>query len=150
MPTTLTLAELAGATVPIDLGTSPWITVDQAMIDTFADATRDHQWIHVDPDKAATGPFGQTIAHGFLTVSLLPEMLSQLLDIPDSGMGVNYGMDRLRLTSPVPSGSRIRGRASIVGVERKGDGVLLRAEMTVEVDGGDKPALVGTFLALRY
>ncbi len=150
MPTTLTLAELAGATVPIDLGASPWITVDQAMIDTFADATRDHQWIHVDPEKAAAGPFGQTIAHGFLTVSLLPEMLSQLLDIPDSGMGVNYGMDRLRLTSPVPSGSRIRGRASIVGVERKGDGVLLRAEMTVEVDGGDKPALVGTFLALRY
>ncbi|WP_370328295.1 MaoC family dehydratase [Euzebya sp.] len=150
MPTALTLAELADATDEIDLGTSPWITVDQAMIDTFADATRDHQWIHVDAEKAADGPFGQTIAHGFLTASLLPEMLSELLEIPDSGMGVNYGMDRLRLTAPVPSGSRIRAAGKVVGTERKGDGVLIRAEMTVEIEGSDKPALVGTFLALRY
>ena len=149
MPTTMTLSELESAG-ELDLGASPWIEVDQAMIDLFADATRDHQWIHVDHDKAAEGPFGGTIAHGFLTASLLPEMLKGLLDVTDSRMGVNYGMDRLRLTSPVPTGSRIRAHAKVAGTERKGDGVLVRTDMTVEIEGQEKPALVGTFLTLRY
>ncbi|MEE8603345.1 MaoC family dehydratase [Euzebya tangerina] len=149
MPVTMTKDELAAAS-DVDLGTSEWIRVDQAMIELFADATRDHQWIHVDHDKAAQGPFGQTIAHGFLTVSLLPEMLGQMLSVEGSVMGVNYGMDRLRLTSPVPSGARIRARGTILSTEPKGEGILVRTEMTVEIEGQEKPAMIGVFLTLRY
>lgn len=146
---TMTLAELRDAQ-DVDLGASDWIDVTQDMIEQFADATHDHQWIHVDHDKAAAGPFGGTIAHGFLTVALLPEMLGQILDVPDSTMGVNYGMDRLRLTAPVASGARVRGVGLLKSTEERGDGVLVRTEMTVEIQGQDKPALVGTFLTLRY
>ncbi len=149
MPITMTFDELAEA-ADVDLGVTDWITVDQDMIELFADATHDHQWIHVDHEKAAAGPFGGTIAHGFLTVSLLPELLGRLIEVTGTRMGVNYGMDRLRLTSPVPSGARIRGRGRIIETERKGEGVLVRTEMTVEIEGQDKPALVGVFLTLRY
>ncbi|WP_370326764.1 MaoC family dehydratase [Euzebya sp.] len=145
----MTMEELAEVD-ELDLGVTDWVTVDQDMIDLFADATRDHQWIHVDHEKATAGPFGQTIAHGFLTVSLLPELLSQLLEVPDTKMGVNYGMDRLRLTAPVPSGASIRARGKVLGVERKGEGLLVRTEMTIEIEGQEKPAMVGVFLTLRY
>jgi acyl dehydratase len=149
MSTTMTLEELADADT-VDLGATEWMTIDQDMIDLFADATHDHQWIHVDHDKAAKGPFGGTIAHGFLTVALLPELLGKLMTISDSQMGVNYGMDRLRLTSPVPSGAKVRAKGNIIETERKGEGVLVKTEMTVEIEGQDKPAMVGVFLTLRY
>jgi acyl dehydratase len=149
MSTTLTFDELRNAT-DLDLGVTDWFEVGQDMIDRFADATLDHQWIHVDHEKAAQGPFGQTIAHGFLTVSLLPDMLGRLITVTGSQMGVNYGMDRLRLTSPVPSGARIRARGKILDTEEKGQGVLVRTEMTIEIEGQEKPAMVGVFLTLRY
>ncbi len=149
MASTMTIAELESAK-DLDLGVTDWVQIDQAMIEQFADATRDHQWIHVDHEKAAAGPFGGTIAHGFLTVSLLPELLGQLMTVEGSQMGVNYGMDRLRLTSPVPSGARIRARGRILETEPKGQGILVRTEMTIEIEGQDKPAMVGVFLTLRY
>ena len=149
MAVTLTMDELGDAE-DLDIGASDWIQIDQPMIELFADATRDHQWIHVDHDKAAEGPFGQTIAHGFLTVSLLPELLGQMITVEGSKMGVNYGMDRLRLTSPVPSGARVRATGTILETEKKGEGILIKTEMTVEIEGQEKPAMVGVFLTLRY
>lgn len=149
MPTTLSLDELEKAG-EIDLGTTDWVEITQEMIDQFADATRDHQWIHVDPERAAKGPFGTTIAHGFLTVSLLPDLINELIEISDSGMGVNYGVDRLRLTAPVPSGSKVRAHGKLVGAERKGEGVLMRIETSVELEGSERPALLVTMLLLRY
>ncbi|MGI9017962.1 MAG: MaoC family dehydratase [Euzebya sp.] len=149
MPTTMTMEEFEQAK-DVDLGATEWFEVTQDMIDLFADATLDHQWIHVDHDKAAQGPFGQTIAHGFLTVALLPDMLGKLLTVDGSQMGVNYGMDRLRLTSPVPSGANIRARGTLRETERKGQGVLAKVDMTIEIQGQEKPAMVGVFLILRY
>jgi acyl dehydratase len=146
---TVTLSELEQLG-DIDLGTTDWVQITQEMIDRFADATGDDQWIHVDPERAATGPFGQTIAHGLLTLSLLPALVGELLEVTDSGMGVNYGLDRVRLTSPVPAGSKVRARGRLVGTERKGEGVLMRIETTVEIDGSERPALVATALLLRY
>ena len=134
----------------VDLGSSDWLEVTQEMIDGFADATGDHQWIHVDPERAAEGPFGQTIAHGYLTISLLPVLVQQLLDVTDRTMGVNYGIDRMRLTSPVPSGSRIRVHGVVKEGSRKGEGVLYRVGVEVEIEGSDRPALVGDVLYLMY
>jgi acyl dehydratase len=148
MPVTLTMAELADA-VDVPLGTSEWLTVTQEMIDQFADATGDHQWIHVDRERAAAGPFGGTIAHGYLTLSLLPRLIGDLFTVPDASMGVNYGIDRLRLTSPVPVDSRIRAVASLAGTEPKAGGRLLHVEVTIEIEDRDRPALVGTMLYLR-
>src|SRR6478752_384434 len=107
------LKKLAGS----DLGTSEWIEVTQERIDTFAEATGDHQWIHVDPERAKQGPFGRTIAHGYLTLSLLPQLMPQVLTIEDSVMGVNYGVEKVRFTSPVPVGSRVRLHARLLGSE---------------------------------
>jgi acyl dehydratase len=132
------------------LGTSSWVPVDQRQIDLFAEATGDYQWIHVDPEAAAQGPFGQTIAHGYLTLSLLPVLLSEVISVTDARMGVNYGVERVRFTSPVPSGSRVRLHAKLLGSERRSNGVLLRLGVEVEIDGGDKPALVGEVLSLAY
>ena len=148
MPVTLTMAELADAT-DVDLGTSDWLTVTQETIDTFADATGDHQWIHVDPERAAAGPFGTTIAHGDLTLSLVPQLIGDLFEVPDARLGVNYGIDRLRLTAPVPVDSRIRGRATLARTEPKGGGTLMHVDVTVEVEGQQRPALVGTVLYVR-
>src|SRR6266487_5999417 len=106
MPTELTLKELAEAK-DRDLGASPWVRIDQRHIDLFAEATGDHQWIHVDPEAAAQGPFGTTIAHGYLTLSLLPALLSEVLRVTDARMGVNYGVERARFTAPVRSGTRV-------------------------------------------
>ncbi|WP_269204070.1 MaoC family dehydratase [Nocardioides sambongensis] len=108
----ITVAELADAK-DLDLGSSPWQPVEQVRIDTFADATDDHQWIHVDPERAADGPFGRTIAHGYLTLSLVPSMLKKLMVITDHGRGTNYGLEKVRFTAPVPVDAEIRLSASI-------------------------------------
>src|ERR671933_150860 len=126
--------ELLGL-VGVELGASDWHAIDQERVDLFADATGDHQWIHVDPERAAAGPFGGTIAHGYLTLSLLPRLLSQLLRIADALMGVNYGSDRIRFTCPVPVGSRVRLHAQLLHSEPKADGRLNRIGVRMEIEG---------------
>ena len=147
MTTHLTVAQLAEATER-DLGTTAWRPITQEQIDGFADATGDRQWIHVDPAAAAEGPFGQTIAHGYLTLSLLPVLVEELLVVRDQSMGVNYGIDRLRFTQPVPSGSRVRLRAKLLGGERRENGVLYRIAAEIEIEGRERPALVGEVVYL--
>ena len=149
MPTELTIADLENASER-DLGTSDWHTVEQKHIDLFADATGDHQWIHVDPDMAAQGPFGTTVAHGYLSLSLLPLLLGQVMAVTDAKMGVNYGTDKIRFTNPVPSGSRVRAKAKLLTGQRKGDGVLYKVGVEIEIEGQDKPALVGEVLYLVF
>ena len=142
MTTTLTLEELA-ETGEKDLGTSPWHEIDQARIDLFADATDDPQWIHVDPKKATKGPFGTTVAHGYLSLSLVPLMLHEMSAVSDALLGVNYGTEKIRFTSPVPVGSRIRLHAKLLGAERKGLGVVYRVGIEIEIERQQKPAVVG-------
>jgi acyl dehydratase len=132
------------------VGTSGWTTVDQAQIDLFAEATHDHQWIHVDPQRAADGPFGGTIAHGLLTLSLLPLLVQQVYDVEGSGMGLNYGYDRVRFTAPVPVGSRLRARVELSDVVDVVGGVQLTLGVTVELEGSARPALVADWLVRRY
>ena len=132
------------------LGTSEWIEVDQRRIDRFADATGDHQWIHVDPVRAAEGPFGTTIAHGFLTLSLLPEMFARAFSIADTRMGVNYGLNRVRFTAPVPVASRLRGRFRLLAYEPIAGGAQLTVEVTIEREGADKPVCIAESLTRRY
>ena len=134
----------------VDLGTSDWVEVTQERIDQFAEATGDHQWIHVDPEKAKNGPFGQTIAHGYLTISLLPELVGGMVEVEGSKMGVNYGIDKMRLTAPVPSGSRVRAHATLKNAEEKGGGYLYRLDVQVEIEDNDRPALIGTVLYMVY
>lgn len=134
-------AELAGA-VGAELGVSEWLTIEQDRIDQFADATGDHQWIHVDPEQAAAGPFGSTIAHGYLTLSLVNHFLPQIIEVQGISMGVNYGTEKVRFPAPVPVGSRVRGRGMLAGVKELPGGVQATITVTVEVDGGDKPACV--------
>ncbi len=148
MPVTMTMDELAEAD-GLDMGASDWLEVTQELVDDFADATDDHQWIHVDPERAAEGPFGGTIAHGFWTIAMLPSLLGSMLTVSDSRMGVNYGSDRVRLTSPVPVGSRIRAVATIDHTEPKAGGHLMHVDVTVEIEDADRPALVGRVLLLR-
>ncbi len=124
------------------LGPTDWLTIDQARIDRFADATGDHQWIHVDPERAATGPFGKTIAHGYLTLSLANMFLPQLIDVRGFSHGVNVGTDRTRFLTPVTVGSRIRGRGEIVSVEEIKGAIQSIVRITIDIDGGDKPACV--------
>jgi acyl dehydratase len=140
--TTLTLAELESATER-ELGTSGWHEITQEQINQFADATGDHQWIHVDPEAAANGPFGTTVAHGYLTLSMLPRMLSEVVSVSDAVMGVNYGTEKVRFTSPVPSGSRVRLHAKLTRAERRGPSVVWTVGVKVEIEGREKPALVG-------
>jgi acyl dehydratase len=141
--------ELRGA-VGSQLGVSDWITIDQSQIDTFADATLDHQWIHVDEALAAAGPFGGTIAHGFLTLSLLSHLVSQTFRIEGTKMGVNYGLNRVRFTSPVPVGSKVRGNVELVDVTDIEGGVQMTTKVTVEIEGSERPALVAEWLTRRY
>lgn len=124
------------------LGTTDWVEVDQARINTFADATGDHQWIHVDPEAAANGPFGGTIAHGFLTLSLLPVLWHELYTVEGITMAVNYGLGKVRFVSPVPAGAKVRATAQIVGVTRLNGAVQGTLSTTIEVDGSDRPAAV--------
>jgi acyl dehydratase len=149
MTTKLTLAELE-ASSERDLGASDWETIDQKQIDTFAEATHDHQWIHVDPEMAAQGPFGTTVAHGYLTLSMLPYFVSQVLNVTDVKMGINYGTEKIRFTAPVPVGSQVRLKAKLLGSERRGEGVLYRLGVEVEIRDAEKPALVGEVLYLVF
>ena len=144
------LADLT-ALVGQPLADSDWIEVDQARIDAFADATRDPQWIHIDPVRAAAGPFGTTIAHGFLTLSLLPALLHTAFTIDDVRMGVNYGLNRARCPAPVPSGSRVRAHFKLLAFERLPDGgAQLTIEATIEREGGAKPVCVAELLTRQY
>jgi acyl dehydratase len=149
MTTKLTLAELEAST-DRDLGTSEWETIDQSQIDRFAEATHDHQWIHVDPEAAAKGPFGTTVAHGYLSLSMLPYFVSQVLNVTDVRMGINYGTEKIRFTAPVPVGSQVRLKATLRSSERRGEGVLYRLGVEVEIRGSEKPALVGEVLYLVF
>ena len=132
------------------LGPTEWITIDQARIDLFADATDDHQWIHVDAEAAADGPFGATIAHGYLTLSLVNRFMPDLLTVTNTSMGVNYGCDKVRFPSPVKVGSRIRGRGEVVSVEPAGQGLQVLVRVTVEIEGQDRPACVVDTLSRFY
>ena len=133
-----------------EVGVSSWIPIDQARIDRFAEATEDRQFIHVDPAAAAQTPFGGTIAHGFLSLSLLSRMGAEAMLVPEGlKMALNYGLDRVRFLAPVRSGSRVRGRFVLDSVEEKGPGqVLMRHNVIVEIEGEDKPALSAVWLAL--
>lgn len=133
-----------------ELGVSNWVMVDQAMIDTFAEATGDHQFIHVDPEKAKLTPFGGTIAHGFLTLSLLPRLAAEadMPKIEGVKMGVNYGGNKVRFLTPVKSGSRLRGRFKLLDIEEKRPGQWQQTqEFTVEIEGQDKPALIAEWIS---
>lgn len=133
-----------------DLGYSDWITIDQARINQFAEATGDYQWIHVDPERAAHGPFKTTIAHGYLTLSLLPVLTTGLVRVDGVRMGVNYGVNKVRFPAPVPVDSRVRARVEIVSVEDVGGGVQVTSRVTIERDGGDKPVCVAESVARFY
>lgn len=125
------------------LGVSDWLTVGQDRINTFADATDDHQWIHVDTERARSGPFGGTIAHGYLTLSLLIPLWTDLLEVEGVTTKVNYGLNKVRFPSPVPAGSRIRLTGTLADVvEVSGDGLQLTADLVVEIENGDKPACI--------
>ncbi|MER7899676.1 MaoC family dehydratase [Streptomyces sp. NPDC096046] len=132
------------------LGYTDWLEIDQKRIDLFAEATGDHQWIHVDPEKAAAGPFGTTIAHGYLTLSLLPLFGPQLIAVEGVKMGVNYGMNKVRFPAPVPVGSRLRATAAISAVEEVSGGVQVAVAFSVEREGGDKPVCVAESVARYY
>jgi acyl dehydratase len=134
----------------VELGPTDWVVMEQARIDAFADTTDDHQWIHVDPARAADGPFGATVAHGFLTLSLVPWFIAQLRRVDGLRMGVNYGLDRVRFPAPVRAGSRVRARATMTSVEPiAADAAQVITRTTVEVEGSDKPGCVADLVA-RY
>jgi acyl dehydratase len=141
MPEFHTADELRAA-VGADLGQSDWMEISQDRIDRFADATGDHQWIHVDPERAKDGPFGSTIAHGYLTLSITNRFLPELLRVPGAALGVNYGANKVRFPAPVPVGSRIRMQCEILDVEDVPGGVQVVTRNTVEVEGGEKPGCV--------
>lgn len=124
------------------VGYSDWLEITQERIDAFADATGDHQWIHVDPERAAQGPYGTTIAHGYLTLSLIPVLGNQVMEIRGFRMMINYGSDRVRFPAPVPVGSRIRAGVQLTSLERTPPGARLTSTVTVEVEGGERPAVV--------
>jgi len=138
------------AMVGQELGVSDWLSVDQTRIDQFAEATGDHQWIHIDPVKAAQGPFGKTIAHGFLTLSLLPELFAKAFDVADVRMGVNYGLNKVRFPAPVPVGSRLRGHFKLTAFEPIEGGAQITMEVTMEREGSTKPVCVAESLSRRY
>lgn len=130
------------------LGYSEWHTVTQEQIDLFAEATGDRQWIHVDPERAAQGPFGTTIAHGYLTLSLLPQLVWQVYRVDGVKMGINYGSNKVRFPSPVPSGSRVRAGVELVKLEPTKAGVQVTARVTIEREGSDKPACIAEALSV--
>ena len=129
---------------------SDWIQVTQERIQLFAEATNDHQWIHVDVERAKAGPFGAPIAHGFMTLSLLPEMGASAMEVLDARMGVNYGLNRVRFPAPVPAGSRVRGRFKLLGFETIEGGAQLTFEVLMEREGSDKPVCVAESVGRRF
>ena len=143
------LEELA-AQVGQPLADSDWILVDQARIDAFAEATADRQWIHTDPARAAQGPFGATIAHGFLTLSLLPALLADAYAVDNVRMSVNYGLNRVRFPAPLPAGSRVRARIKLLAFEPLAQGAQLTLEATIEREGHAKPVCVAEMVARKF
>jgi len=143
-------AELLAA-AGTDLGATDWLEITQERVNLFADATGDHQWIHVDVERAKQGPFGAPIAHGFLTLSLLPVFFESSFDVRGSGMGVNYGLNKVRFTAPVPVGSRLRGRMTLLSAEPfEGNGLQMTWQVQVEREGASKPVCVAESLVRRY
>lgn len=142
-------ADLASA-VGQPLGASEWLEITQDRINQFAEATGDHQWIHVDPERAKDGPFGACIAHGYLTQSLVNYFLPQIVEVRGISMGVNYGADRLRFPAPVPVGSRIRGNGELISVDEVKGGVQAVVRVTVEIEGGDRPGCVIDTISRYY
>ena len=141
------LGDLAGR----EVGVSEWLVIAQDRIDAFADATGDHQWIHVDPERARTDtPFGATIAHGFLTLSLVSALVRGAVTVGGTRMALNYGLNRVRFVSPVPSGSRIRARVALAEIEAMDDSIQAIWNVTIEVDGGTKPAVVAEWIVRYY
>lgn len=139
------------AAVGTELGATDWVSVTQERINTFADATGDHQWIHVDPERAKTGPFGACVAHGYLTLSLANLFLPQLVSYQRLKMGVNYGCDKVRFPAPVKVNSRVCGRGAVVAAEPvKGDGVQVTVRVSVEIEGADKPGCVVDTISRLY
>jgi acyl dehydratase len=150
MKTLDSLAELP-ALVGQEVAVSEWLAVTQEQINLFAQATGDHQWIHVDVESAKAGPFGAPIAHGFLTLSLLPKFFETAFEIRDSRIGVNYGLNKVRFTSPVPVGSRLRGRIKLLACQPiENNGMQMTWQVTVEREGADKPVCVAESLTRRY
>ncbi len=145
-----TLAELSGL-VGQEIATSDWLTISQEQINLFAQATGDHQWIHVDVERAKAGPFGGTIAHGLLTLSLIPQFFETAILIREVGMGINYGLNKVRFTAPVPVGSRLRARLKLLGSEPiDNNGRQMAWEVVVEREGAAKPVCVAESIARRY
>ena len=133
-----------------EIGTSEWVVIDQARIDAFADVTDDRQWIHVDTERANQAPFGSTIAHGFLTLSLVSSMLRSVVAISGLQMTINYGLNRVRFVSPVPAGARVRGRVTLQAIDDTTDGGQATWQIAVEREGSDKPCLVAEWLVRYY
>jgi len=149
MKTALKIRELESR-VGEEIAQSPWVEMPQERIDLFAKATEDYQWIHVDPARAKDSPFGTTIAHGFLTLSMLPKLIESTFEFSDRKMGVNYGLNKVRFTAPVPAGAKIRGRFTLSKYEKLEGGVQTTWSVTVEREGGDKPAMVAETISRHY
>ena len=147
--TSVSLRELESK-VGQEVGVSPWVEMSQERIDQFARATEDFQWIHVDPARAKDSPFGGTVAHGFLTLSMLPKLSESTFEFSDRKMGVNYGLNRVRFTAPVPSGARIRGRFTLARYEKLDGGVQVTWNVSIEREGGDKPVMVAEAIGRHY
>ncbi|GAA1402171.1 MaoC family dehydratase [Catellatospora coxensis] len=138
------------AAVGTVVNTSEWLEIDQKRVDMFAEATGDLQWIHTDPARAAAGPFGTTIAHGYLTLSLIPFLAGDALRVPGVQMGVNYGTNKVRFPAPVPVGSRVRATVKLLSVDDVEGGVQLTSQVTIEREGGDKPVCVAETVSRMY
>jgi acyl dehydratase len=145
----ITYSELTGK-IGADLGVTDWMTISQNRIDGFADATDDRQWIHVDAEKAASGPFGKTIAHGYLTLALINKFLPDLLMVTETSMGINYGCEKVRFPSPVTVDSRVRGKGRLLDVEIAAAGLQVVVQVTVEIDAHDRPACVADTISRFY
>ena len=149
-PRALQATELKGL-IGQEVGTSSWLTIEQDRIDRFAEATGDHQWIHVDPERAKDGPFGSTIAHGFLTLSLIPGLSWEIYTIEGARLSVNYGLNKLRFITPVKVGSRVRAHLAVANVEDvPGDALQVAMNVTIELEGAEKPAAVAETLTRVY
>ncbi len=149
MPNVIALEDLPNYTGK-EIGTSSWLTMDQERIDQFAEATRDFQWIHVDTERSEAGPFGSTIAHGFLTLSLVSAFTSEILKVEGVARSINYGANRLRFLTPVRPGDRVRSRLEILGVEEFKGGIKVENRSTVEIEGAERPACIVEGIAVHY
>jgi acyl dehydratase len=150
MPQCFDSAASVLAATGLDLGTTDWLTITQQRVDTFAEATGDHQWIHVDPVRARDGPFGACVAHGYLTLALANLFLPQMIQYEHLNMGVNYGCNKVRFPAPVKVGARVRGRGEVIGAQPSGDGVQMTVRVTVEIEGVERPGCVVDSVSLLF